>query len=87
MSATIYDGKLGFTSLEDSKKQRLKSHLLFEPALMLSAVFIYDGLVMTTDFFQNLVQVLLRSSIHFHTLLCLSTDTEVLPHPVTTHGS
>lgn len=42
------------------------SHLVIKPSLLVSAVFVCDGLVLSADLLHNLVQVLLRRSIYLH---------------------
>lgn len=46
--------------------KNIHAHLVIEPSLLLSAVFICDGLVLSADLIQNLVQVLLRSGVYLH---------------------
>lgn len=48
------------------RKNKTPTHFVIEPSLLVSAVFICDGLVLGTDLLHNLVQVLLRRSIYLH---------------------
>lgn len=49
-----------------SLNNKTPTHFVIEPGLLVSAVFICDGLVLGTDLLQNFVQVLLRRSVYLH---------------------